>query len=179
MASLRCFASMFAAPSRSAIVRDTFKMRSCARAESPSLTTAFSSSFSPSGDIAQCLRIIFGAIWALQYVFFSPLNLSSCRAPAAITRARTAAESSEDDGARNSLYFTAGTSMWMSMRSSSGPEIFDTYRWIIGGVQWQSRVGSPKYPQGHGFIAAASINREGNVTDIAARAIVTEPSSSG
>jgi hypothetical protein len=24
------------------------------------------------------------------------------------------------------LYFTAGTSMWMSMRSSSGPEIFET-----------------------------------------------------
>jgi len=55
----------------------------------------------------------------------------------------------------------------------------ETYRWIIGGVQWHSRVGSPKYPQGHGFIAAANMNREGNVTDIAARAIVTEPSSNG
>ncbi len=39
--------------------------------------------------------------------------------------------------------------------------------------------GSPKYPQGQGFIAAASINREGNVTDTAALAIVTMPSSSG
>jgi hypothetical protein len=29
-------------------------------------------------------------------------------------------------GPRSSLYFTAGTSMWMSMRSSNGPEIFET-----------------------------------------------------
>jgi hypothetical protein len=49
----------------------------------------------------------------------------------------------------------------------------------MGGVQWHSRLGSPKYPHGHGFIAAASMNREGNVTDTAARAMVTEPSSKG
>src|SRR6266478_4924804 len=67
----------------------------------------------------------------------------------------------------------------MSMRSSKGPEIFETYRWIIGGVQWHSRVGAPKYPQGQGFIAAASTKREGNVTDTAARDMVTAPSSSG
>lgn len=28
------------------------------------------------------------------------------------------------------------------MRSMSGPEIFEMYRWIIGGVHWQSRVRS-------------------------------------
>jgi hypothetical protein len=65
------------------------------------------------------------------------------------------------------------------MRSSNGPEIFETYLWIIGGVQWHSRVGSPKYPHGQGFIAAASMNREGKVTETAAREIVTAPSSSG
>ena len=65
------------------------------------------------------------------------------------------------------------------MRSSRDPEIFETYRWIIGGVQWHSRVGSPKYPHGHGFIAAASMKREGKVTETAAREIVTAPSSSG
>jgi hypothetical protein len=37
------------------------------------------------------------------------------------------------------------------MRSSSGPEIFDTYRWICIGEQWHSRVGSPKKPQGYGL----------------------------
>jgi hypothetical protein len=41
IASLRCRGSMFAPPSKSAIVRATFKMRSCARAESPSRVTAF------------------------------------------------------------------------------------------------------------------------------------------
>jgi hypothetical protein len=40
-------------------------------------------------------------------------------------------------------------------------------------------VGSPKYPQGHGFIAAASMNLEGNVTETAAREMVSAPSSSG
>jgi hypothetical protein len=65
------------------------------------------------------------------------------------------------------------------MRSSNGPEIFETYLWIIGGVQWHSRVGSPKYTHGQGFIAAASMNREGKVTETAAREIVTAPSSSG
>ena len=52
-------------------------------------------------------------------------------------------------------------------------------RWICSGEQWHSRVGSPKNPQGHGFIAAASMNRAGKVTQMAARAMVTQPSSSG
>ncbi len=42
-----------------------------------------------------------------------------------------------------------------------------------------SRDLSLKYPHGHGFIAAASINRAGKLKLIAARAIVTCPSSSG
>jgi hypothetical protein len=47
-------------------------------------------------------------------------------AGARITRWRIAAEPSMTASPRSSLYFTAGTSMWMSMRSSSGPEIFET-----------------------------------------------------
>jgi len=35
-------------------------------------------------------------------------------------------------------------------------------------VQWHSWLGSPKYPQGHGFITAASMKRDGKVTEIAA-----------
>src|SRR5664280_2248960 len=69
--------------------------------------------------------------------------------------------------------------MWMSMLSSSGPEIFDTYRWIIMGVQWHSRERSLKYPQGQGFMAATSMKRAGKVSDMAARAMVTVPSSNG
>jgi hypothetical protein len=49
---------------QSAIVRATFRMRSCARAESPSRVIAFSNSFSPWGEIAQCLRNVFGIICA-------------------------------------------------------------------------------------------------------------------
>jgi hypothetical protein len=61
IASLRCRGSMLSATSRSAIVRATFRMRSCARAERPSRVMAFSNSFSPSGVIAQYLRIILGS----------------------------------------------------------------------------------------------------------------------
>ena len=43
------------------------------------------------------------------------------------------------DSSRND---TAGTSMWMSIRSSSGPLILAMYRSICGTVQWQSRRGS-------------------------------------
>jgi hypothetical protein len=50
---------------------------------------------------------------------------------------------------------------------------------MIGGVQWHSLVGSPKYQHGQGFIAAASMNRAGKVTETAAREIVTAPSSNG
>ena len=39
---------------------------------------------------------------------------------------------------------TDGTSMWMSMRSNSGPLILLMYRSICGGVQWQLRRGSPR-----------------------------------
>ena len=48
MASPRWRGSILSAASRSAIVRATFRMRSCARAESPRRVTAVSSNFSPS-----------------------------------------------------------------------------------------------------------------------------------
>jgi len=40
----------------------------------PKRVMAFSSSFSPSAEIAQWFRIIFGILCALALVFFSPLN---------------------------------------------------------------------------------------------------------
>ena len=45
MASLKCLGAMFSVASRSAMVRATFKMRSWARAESPSRVMAFSNNF--------------------------------------------------------------------------------------------------------------------------------------
>jgi hypothetical protein len=42
------------------------------RARGPKRDTAFSKSFSPSAEIAQCFRIPFGAICAFEYVFFPP-----------------------------------------------------------------------------------------------------------
>ena len=47
------------------------------------------------------------------------------------------------------------------------------------GVQWHSRERSLKYPQGQGFMAATSMKRAGKLSDMAARAMVTVPSSSG
>jgi len=45
----------------------------------------------------------------------------------------------------------------------------------LDGLQRHSAFQSPKYPQGPGFIAATSMNSEGNVTLPAARATVTWP----
>ena len=65
------------------------------------------------------------------------------------------------------------------MRSSNGPLILPTYFSICGPVQWQSRRGSVRNPQGHGFNAATNMNSAGKVVDVKAREIVTTPSSSG
>ena len=58
------------------------------------------------------------------------------------TRARISAEESDEAEPRNSWKGTAGTSTWISMRSSSGPLIFPKYCWICPGVQRHSRVAS-------------------------------------
>src|SRR5262249_16128931 len=65
------------------------------------------------------------------------------------------------------------------MRSRSGPEMRLTYFFTSKGVQAQCLSGWPRWPQGQGFIAPTSVRRAGKVTDMAARAIVTTPSSSG
>jgi len=54
-----------------------------------------------------------------------------------------------------------GTSIIMSMRSRSGPEIFFWYLMICSGRQVQGLVGSVLYPQGQGFCAAMSMKCEG------------------
>ena len=65
------------------------------------------------------------------------------------------------------------------MRSRNGPE---TRRWYALGT-WtghlHGRSDAPAKPHGHGFIAATSWKRAGNVVARPARAIATRPSSIG
>ena len=67
----------------------------------------------------------------------------------------------------------------MSIRSSSGPLIFDMYFSTWRGVHLHSFVFVPQYPHLQGFIEHTSINCAGNVTVPFARETVTCPSSSG
>jgi hypothetical protein len=67
----------------------------------------------------------------------------------------------------------------MSILSNNGPEILAMYFCIIPEEHVHEFDGSVAYPHGQGFIAAASINLQGYVSDIFTRAIVTNPSSRG
>ena len=95
------------------------------------------------------------------------------------TRPRTCAEVSPPDEPLNSRAGSAATATVKSIRSRSGPEMRDPYRAICIGEQRQGRDTSPWYPHGQGFIAPISMNRAGNDTVRKARAIRTQPSSSG
>ena len=99
-----------------------------------------------------------------------PLSLSG---PGGFDPARIVAEGSPGAASRSSSIESAGASTWMSMRSSSGPEILPRYLRTCIGEQVHSRRRSPRWPHGQGFIAATSISREGRVTLAAARETVT------
>src|SRR5665647_3400172 len=111
-------------PSRSAIVRATLRTRSKARALKPSLVTAVSRSFSASAGRGQNCLTSFGPIWALAKMR-RPAKRSVCSFLARVTRTRMAAELSAGVRETMSRNLTSGTSSWMSMRSRSGPEIFE------------------------------------------------------
>ena len=57
--------------------------------------------------------------------------------------------------------------------------IRDIYRCTSAGLQVHFRVGSPKYPQRQGFMAATIMKVQGKVTRPLARVMVTLPSSMG
>ena len=77
----------------------------------------------------QYCRICAGRISALQAMPFDDLpickfpNLFRCRSRAASTRACTFADGSPKRSSLSFLQSTRGTSMWISMRSSIGPEM--------------------------------------------------------
>src|SRR3989344_7463927 len=76
-------------------------------------------------------------------------------------------------------YFTAGTSIKISIRSIKGPDSFLLYIETCEGEQMQAFSGLFKNPQGQGLLAPTSINRLGNVRVFLAREIVILPSSIG
>lgn len=59
---------------------------------------------------------------------------------------------------------TWGTSIQISIRSRMGPEIFFLYFCNWSGEQVQG-LEEPKFPQGHGFIAATNTKRAGKLVE--------------
>jgi hypothetical protein len=139
---------MFSSPAKSAMVRATLRIRSCARALKPRVSKACFISWSDAGSNLQYLRI--SAVLMVLLVFVSlPRKRSCCLFRAWFTRFRMEAEDSPLSPSLNVLKSTLGTSMWMSIRSSKGPEILDRYRCTWCGVQVQLRSSSyPKKPHG-------------------------------
>ncbi|OPY06194.1 MAG: hypothetical protein A4E67_01597 [Syntrophaceae bacterium PtaB.Bin038] len=65
------------------------------------------------------------------------------------------------------------------MRSRSGPETLARYCLTCWALHRQLLRASARYPQGQGFMAATSMNRDGKVAVTTERVIVTCPSSRG
>ena len=111
MASLR-WRDAIPAESRSAIVRATFRMRSCARAERPSRVTAVSSKLLALGRNRAILPDQFGRHLRVGVdVLFGgeSFELPLSRAHHALANRRRILHRGASP--RNSLYFTAGTSI--------------------------------------------------------------------
>jgi len=68
----------------------------------------------------------FGPMWALKYTFV-PLNLKPWTLLAWFTLALIFSDGSASAFDDKSLYWTTGTSTWISILSRSGPDIFDMY----------------------------------------------------
>ena len=102
------------------------------------------------------------------------------RLRAATTRAATDADDSGSGPPSKAAGLGWGIATHRSIRSRSGPDTRCWYRSTVGPVHEQRPSGSdPANPHGHGFIAATSWNRHGNVVVRPARAMTTRPSSSG
>ena len=122
----RCNRDIHCHPPKSAIVRATFKIRSCARALNPCCCIARSSNRSASDESSQYILICCVFICEFEKICLAgpvgdpfPLtpdrspalaNRSCCLARAASTLTRISADPSAADPPRNSLYCTAGTS---------------------------------------------------------------------
>ena len=105
---------------KSAMVRETFNILSYARAESESSSMAFLNNLDSSSPIRQCSRIRRWDIPELHLVTESAKR-SNCIRRHGATLCLTVSELSLRARSCNSSIRTAGASMWMSIRSRSGP----------------------------------------------------------
>jgi len=104
-------------------------------------------------------------------VFFSPLIFPVAgHQPAITARTHCGRNPSETPAPANSLYFHRRHFDVDITCGQRGPEIFETYRWIIGGVTVAFARGDPQNTRKARVHRRRRMKREGNVTDIAARA---------
>ena len=106
-------------------------------------------------------------------------NLARCLSRASVTRARTAWDGSPVPSPRSSCLVSRGSCTNRSIRSRNGPEMRLRYCTISWGRQRQGRSGSPKCPQGQGFMAPTRVKEAGKVTATPARTTVIRRSSRG
>lgn len=175
-ASATCSASTVSDPAKSAMVRATFRMRSCARPESPSRSTDSRASAFATLENPQSSKS-FDVIEALVLRRFPNLSACADRARTVLSRIslpvcpRDFVPISEDD--------SRGTPTKRSMRSMSGQDIRLRYFSAAVAEHTHGFSRSPKYPQGQGFVAARSWNLAGYVWLPRARETRISPSSSG
>ncbi len=124
IASERCSIRTLSLWSRSAIVLLTLSILLYALAEIPSSVMAWWSSSSDWLSSKQCFFICFADIREL-VVYLSPLNLSSCIFRASVIFSLISSDDSLVEVEVKSLYCTLGTSTWISILSSKGPEILE------------------------------------------------------
>lgn len=141
IASAKCSSAISSLPARSAIVRDTFRMRSYARADKPSFSIALFSKACPASLILQMSRTIWGLICALACNSGLLPKRSACTSRAFITRSRINSLFSARRSEASSVKFTGVTSTCRSIRSNSGPEILLKYFCTTPGGQMQSFSG--------------------------------------
>ena len=104
------------------MVLATFSTRWNPRADRCNWFIAALSNPCPAGSTLQYSRTCAGPISAL-HVSFVPWKRRCCTARAASTLSRIRVELSPTRSSESFSYCTRGTSTWMSMRSSSGPEM--------------------------------------------------------
>ena len=143
-------------------MRETFRILSHARADSPSSSIAAVSIAVCEPSSAQNFAICAPVIAALTFAArFNPANLRFWISLAASTRARISADVSFFAAFARSLIGSAEASTCMSILSSMGPDTRALYACTCAGVQVHLLRGSPRYPHLQGFIAATSMNLHG------------------
>src|SRR5207248_1774973 len=128
--------SMRGTDSRSAMVRDSFRMRSCARADRCSRSIAAERARRPSGDTEHMSRKRRPRSCAFAYSPGIGRKRSRCNARARSTRSRTCALLSPAGAPASSTGLSACASTCRSSLSRMGPETRRRYRCFEGMPHW-------------------------------------------